>query len=478
MLYKVRPGQSPALIARQFGIPMSRLIHANPHKPTKMVGGRLTWKEIRHNETLNVPTGGTVGDAVTDAINALIAAGSPCNQANVAFVCAVQRALGVTVDGKWGTGTSTAARAFVPNAPAGCSPTPSWWGAKGTSKCPSVSAPSPTPVPTSTSIPTAVQAIASIDPCYSGNVSMVCAAQAALGLTVDGKYGTNTAAAVRRLVPGAPPGCSPTPSWWGAKGTSKCGGDVSPTPAPPPPPQAPPPVTTRTTMPVQSSIPAAVQALAAIDPCRQENVSIVVAAQRALGFSASASDGKYGSDTATAARRLLPNAPAGCSPRPAWWTPPGQSNASSGAAQAAAAAKTAADAAQAAAAAAQGAQTAGQAAAAADTAAAAAAAAATAAQNAAPDQKPAADAAAATAAQAANTAAQAATGGGGAITPPVATKLSTGAIVAGAVGVAALVGVAAMAMSGKKTGHRRSSGGSAKRKSSHGKRKTAKKKRK
>jgi hypothetical protein len=74
-------------------------------------------------------------------------------------------------------------------------------------------------------------------------------------------------------------------------------------------------------------VPAAVAALASIDPCSQSSLDTVYAAQRALGVSP---DGKYGNDTATAARRYLPNAPAGCSPRPAWWAPKGQSNTPNG----------------------------------------------------------------------------------------------------------------------------------------------------
>ncbi|KKK59731.1 hypothetical protein LCGC14_3031470, partial [marine sediment metagenome] len=86
-------------------------------------------------------------------------------------------------------------------------------------------------------------------------------------------------------------------------------------PPPPPPPVAPPPT------PIAA--PPAVQALLTFNPCLEPNVLAVCAAQRALGVTV---DGKYGSGTATAARSLLPNAPAGCSPRPAWWAPPNVSN--------------------------------------------------------------------------------------------------------------------------------------------------------
>jgi hypothetical protein len=71
---------------------------------------------------------------------------------------------------------------------------------------------------------------------------------------------------------------------------------------------------------------------------------------------------------------------------------------------------------------------------------------------------------------------------GAAITSPEAKKgLSTGAIVAGAVGAAALVGLLAAAAMSKKPGHRGARGarGPARRKSAHkSKRKSSKRKRK
>lgn len=473
-LYKVRSNESPAAIARRFRVPMSSLISANPHKPTKRVGNVTTWQGLRHNETVRLPAGavGTLGDflgvtpASPSAPHVQISRGSGA----AADVALWQTIIGVTADGAFGPGTEAATKKWQSAhglTPDGIVGVRSWAAALGSS------AAAPTAASTPTAPPSGLTASARAAASALGSDPNYCTSVARVGTAVNtavhnfkaawnsanpsrpvpigtGKYETAVASALSETLGGAtvPPGC-------GAGAT------------PPPPMSAP-----RTTMPVTSAAgaaPAAVQALAAIDPCRQENASIVAAAQRALGFSASASDGKYGADTATAARRVLPNAPAGCSPRPAWWTPPGQSNASSGAAQAATAAQSAANTAQAAAAAAQGAQTAGQATAAAETAAAAATAAATAAQNATPDQKPAADAAAATAAQAAqaaNTAAQAA-GGGSAMTPPETKKLSTGAIVAGAVGVAALVGLLAVAASGKKGSHRGARRKSAKHKPKH-----------
>jgi len=266
----------------------------------------------------NMPYPLGLGDAAQDAILAVIAAGGPCLQANVMLVCAAQAALGVKVDGKWGTDTSTAARSRVPNAPAGCSPRPTWWAPVGQSSCPIV--PSAATIPTAVSptvtpalAPAAVIALGAIDPCQQANVAIVCAAQKALGVSVDGKYGTDTATAARRVFAGAPPACSPRPSWWAPVGSSNCGSTVLP------------PVSAPVPVPATASVavPAAVAALATVNPCLQTNVAIVYAAQTALGV---AKDGKYGTDTAAAARRILPSAPAACSPRPSWWAPVGVVN--------------------------------------------------------------------------------------------------------------------------------------------------------
>lgn len=88
-----------------------------------------------------------------------------------------------------------------------------------------------TTAPPAAHAPPAAVTLASVDPCAPANVAAVCAAQRALGLAVDGKYGDGTAAAVRQTVPGAPPGCNPRPSWWGAAGVSNCPGAATKPPA-------------------------------------------------------------------------------------------------------------------------------------------------------------------------------------------------------------------------------------------------------
>src|SRR5260221_6388231 len=172
MLYTVKEGDSPTKIARTYGVSMDALLRANPLKPTTFVAGTRTWVSILPRETINVPVAGMVGATVQDAINAIIAltqAGSPCDAAFVSIVCDIQRALDVTVDGKYRSGTAAAANAVYPAAPGACSPRPPWCAPAGQSNCTTATAPAPTVAPTvtpSTALaPAAVLVLATIDPC-------------------------------------------------------------------------------------------------------------------------------------------------------------------------------------------------------------------------------------------------------------------------------------------------------------------------
>jgi hypothetical protein len=521
--YKTRPGDSPAIIARRHGTSVGALLTANPHKPTTVVAGKRTWQGLRFNERLNMPAGvGAlgddvgVGDAATDALHALVSAGGPCNQANVGLVCAAQRALGFTpgagLDGKWGSDGAAAAAKRGVTVPA-CSPRPSWWTPKGQSNCYATTTTAAAPATASTSSGSSLDRAAGAaystlrsDPNYCASVRR---AGTAVNTAVHnfkaawnsanpshavpigtGNYEVSVAAALSAALGGiaVPPGC-------GAAAASVTTPIASTSPI-----QAPVFVPNEALRPPpsSSSTPAAVSALASINPCLQANSGVVYTAQVALGLVA---DGKYGPGTSAAARKLVPNAPAACSPAPLWWGAKGTATATQATAQAKAAATTpvvgpsgtqcpefsnwnaatgkcvpypaeailtpemraaaaaaaakaqAADAAAKAAAAAtkaQADQAAADAKAALDAAARAAAAATTQAQ------KDAADLAAKVAADAL-VAAQAKGGtapGGNTMTTTDAKKpLSTGAIVAGAVGAAALVGLIALAVSNK-TGHK------------------------
>ena len=328
MRYRVKQGESPTFIARQHRVPFGALIAANPHKPTKMVDGRRTWESVGIGEEITVPSSGMVGDSASDAINAVIAAGGPCLQANAALVCAAQHAMGVSADGKWGNDTSTAARKYVSNAPAGCSPRPSWWAPAGQVNCVTV----PTPPPSAPAAPTAAAGISVV----------AMAALAALGAdsnycTSVGRVGTavNTAVHNFKAAWNAANPSNPVPIGTGkyepvvasALSSALGGAPVPPgcgAAAPAPVPGIPAPVIVPVPTPIPSApIPTAIQALSSFNPCDQANVAFVRQAQSALGVSV---DGKYGTDTAAAARKYVPSAPAGCSPRPAWWTAPGQGN--------------------------------------------------------------------------------------------------------------------------------------------------------
>lgn len=69
--YQVQYGDSPATIARKFGMPVQRLLQANPHKPLMTVDGRHTFQGLRHGEVLHVPFGvGAPGDPLTATVTA------------------------------------------------------------------------------------------------------------------------------------------------------------------------------------------------------------------------------------------------------------------------------------------------------------------------------------------------------------------------------------------------------------------------
>ena len=309
--YRTQPGDSPATIARRHGIAMSALIGANPHKPTTVVAGTRTWQSLGLGEPIHVP--GSLGDAATDAVVSLINAGSPCDQANVALVCAAQRAMGIGADGKWGNDASTAAKRYAPNAPPGCTPRPSWWAPTGQVNCPATAA-APSAAPATSSLPAAASAAAAALAADPNRCASVAQPGTAVNTAVH-----NFKAAWNATNPGSPVpiGTGKYESSVSAALSSALGGQVVPpgcdVAAPAPAPSAAP----------ATAAPAAVQALISFDPCVQANVASTYAAQKALGIAA---DGKWGTDSSTAARRVLPGAPAGCSPRPAWWAPAGQVN--------------------------------------------------------------------------------------------------------------------------------------------------------
>ncbi len=56
--YTVIRGDSPASIARKFGVSLDQLLNANPQKATTVVRGVRTWTSLSINEGLSLPKAG------------------------------------------------------------------------------------------------------------------------------------------------------------------------------------------------------------------------------------------------------------------------------------------------------------------------------------------------------------------------------------------------------------------------------------
>jgi hypothetical protein len=139
--YTVSRGDSPASIAKKFGVSMDQLLNANPQKSTTYVKGVRTWTDLSINEGLNLPKAGVrvgyvtgVGDYAVDAVRAASIV-DPCARENVRRVCAAQAAMGFRPDGKWGEDTYIAALGFDPQARPPCQPRPAWWPPAGYGAC-------------------------------------------------------------------------------------------------------------------------------------------------------------------------------------------------------------------------------------------------------------------------------------------------------------------------------------------------------
>lgn len=335
MRYQVRQGESPTLIARQYGIPFDALINANPHKPTTMVNGRRTWRNIAHDEHINVPVRsgvsglGAIAPSSPTAPHALIKKGSVNGD-----VALAQTLLGITADGDFGPNTDKAVRAFQAahglsvDGEVGQNTWAALLGSGGVVSPPPAAAMAPAVSSAAASAAVALAALGA-DPNY-------CTSVATSGTAVNtavhnfkaawnaanpsspvpigtGKYESVVASALSSALGGipVPPGCGAVAS--PASPPVVTPPIVTPSPAPAPAPHPPSVV-----------IPTAIQALMSFNPCDQANVALVRQVQSVLP--GVAVDGKYGNDTAAAARKYVPSAPAGCSPRPAWWTSPGSGN--------------------------------------------------------------------------------------------------------------------------------------------------------
>jgi len=253
------------MIARAYGVPVSSILRANPHKPLAVVRGRQTFDKLHAGERLRIPVGvgdGDLGDATfvvrsTDTKGPWGFAQQQMGDGNVGY--RLLKKLNPSLAPKWDAGRNWFAGLSIV--------IPSEWPAAGGAPAappapaalpaalPSLPSALPQIIPASlpsipAAIPTpniaanAIAALASVDPCSPGSASMVCQVQSLLGLKADGKYGRDTAAAVRAVFPGAPPACNASgvaPLFWGSKDTNLCvgGGAAQPLPVPGPTPGLP-----------------------------------------------------------------------------------------------------------------------------------------------------------------------------------------------------------------------------------------------
>lgn len=116
MFYRVTRGQSPAMVARALGTSVSALMSANSHKPTTVVAGRRTFQSLRYNELLHKPRGGSLGEAGTLGAVTPAAPGAPHAMirqgSSGADVALWQKIIGVTADGAFGPNTAAATKSW------------------------------------------------------------------------------------------------------------------------------------------------------------------------------------------------------------------------------------------------------------------------------------------------------------------------------------------------------------------------------
>jgi hypothetical protein len=318
--YTVVFNDSPEKIAKRFGIAMSTLLAANPQKPTTFFNGVKTFRDLQIGETLNIPSVGLNGTGV--GFNFLKATFVPWGLPQEIAKAANRRH--VDHPSREGRNSWEHWQRVHPGTP--YSDYQRWWNQYGQAGG-TISGVGDAGVGQSPA--DAVAALTANDPCDPANVGLVWAAQQAVGVQPDGKWGSGSAKAANAKGFPAPAGCSPRPSWWAPAGQVNqppAGSGQFTAPQNTIFGNAPAPAVSTTPSPGSSPSTAspAVQQLTLVDPCDPSNVSAVGAAQSALGMQP---DGKYGSGTATAARKQLGSfAPSACSPRPSWWLPPGQSN--------------------------------------------------------------------------------------------------------------------------------------------------------
>jgi hypothetical protein len=285
--YTVTRGDSPASIAKKFGVSMDQLLNANPQKSTTVVRGVRTWTDLSINEGLNLPKAGVRVGYVAGV-----------GQAGTADVQWVQRALNKL-------GEYAQADTDIP---------PPW---------PRVDEDGVTGDPTKISIDVyrKVRGLGTGPLTASESWKLRDALAADLHAAAFGEQYSSYGGAWY-------------PDWLKAamkralriflknQGSTDAQADVivAKVESEQKWPWLKAPAGTVNGAGVGDYAVDAVRAASAVDPCARENVRHVCAAQAAMGFRP---DGKWGTDTYIAALGFDPQARPGCSPRPAWWPPPG-----------------------------------------------------------------------------------------------------------------------------------------------------------
>src|SRR5271166_6547491 len=82
--YTVSRNDSPASIAKKFGVSLDQLLNANPQKATTVVRGVRTWTDLSINEGLNLPKAGVRVGYVAGVGQALWPAGMQTGQPSIA----------------------------------------------------------------------------------------------------------------------------------------------------------------------------------------------------------------------------------------------------------------------------------------------------------------------------------------------------------------------------------------------------------
>ena len=230
--YTIAYGDSPASVAKKFGISLSDLLAANPQKPTTITAGVRTFRELHIGEKLNVPTVGLSGaDAIGVGFNffkaALLPWGAPAEIGGALIAKALQHRKHVGAPTKGGHNSWERWQQVHPGTP--YSDYQNWWNTYGQTGGTIAGAAGVGDVVSDT-----MNALSQVDPCNQLYVGMVCSAQSVLGLNPDGKWGSGSYGAAKARGLSAPSPCSPRPSWWAPVGQSNCGQISAPSPTPSP----------------------------------------------------------------------------------------------------------------------------------------------------------------------------------------------------------------------------------------------------